>query len=982
MQTRQCWRYLLLSALPAIGMQSGGCGASPQGRDSENSGVESSTANLTRTDIAVQVLGFESPTYWSVAQGTVSEFVSSADVSQGSASLQIGARGYVVLQSAKLPNSAIGGGSTISCDVKLSTSQSNPNWLGSLQVFVDLPSANLYNAFVGQVDLAPPLGQWQTVNIPVPSYLLTPMRDGGAYSDLVVKIAMSVPEDAPAPYLLDNLQLCGAAGSNPAFCDTQDECHVAAIDPATGVCKTKLANDVPCSTSNADILGFEDAGRWAVSSGTVSTVPNGTQGAAALAIQSPINYTTIISAVLTSYGPELAGITEGNSFLVDLQLPEQQPNPQWYGALQMYVSSTSRGVYNQYLGQAELTGAPLGSFKTWEFAIPADVASNLGAANFDDLRITLALNVPWASTGTYLIDNLRLKGTVKPVVECVSPLGGNGYRATFGYENTAAATIFLAAGSANGFSPDPIDRGQPTSFDPGSHSGVFSTEFSGDSVTWRISGQSAVATSSSPACPLAPVISPTVKCVRHLDSGQYEAVFGYENGTGVVTSIPVSDENKVVPSSNKDGGQVTYFEIGVVEDAFSLEFNGSPVSWTVTGHSATASSASPSCPAYPALTPILEGIKLLDAGGFKAYFGYQNNSGSRLVLNVGADNKVYPNPNTSSGQPGTFEVGRQRYSFSVTSNDGGPVWWKLAGTAAGATSGSPHVPPDDQTYIELPGTEVNVCQSILQHLFWPPSYTTMPDCPSRSWRQCLSQPECCVTKSACLAQPQCIVSRLVEVAAAHWDDNIKWTCKFKNFKEEVMIAVLQNSGLPQFLLPTLSQYLDFCKLRAEPLPDGVKAIIRDLVQPFIDDQTAKFGLVDVDQVIVRKSGWDADIFTFKMNEANSTKMAMTLENMVIFNENYNIKVDALLGDMAQPIPTPEEFRNCQGDTTYHQAIGDLLHELVHVRQYRELGSDRFVEEFLAEVMGLGDAPNTLESEAQAFKGKLVEKYNKNCAVIQ
>jgi len=58
-----------------------------------------------------------------------------------------------------------------------------------------------------------------------------------------------------------------------------------------------------------------------------------------------------------------------------------------------------------------------------------------------------------------------------------------------------------------------------------------------------------------------------------------------------------------------------------------------------------------------------------------------------------------------------------------------------------------------------------------------------------------------------------------------------------------------------------------------------------------------------------------------------------------------------------------------------------LHELVHVRQYRELGTDRFVEEFLAEVMGLGDAPNTLESEAQAFKQALRDRYNSNCAVV-
>jgi len=491
----------------------------------------------------------------------------------------------------------------------LPTSQSNPYWLGSLEIFVERQSAGLFNAFVGQVDFAQPLGAWQTVRVQVPSDILAKIRDGGAYDDLVVRLALSVPEDAAAPYLIDNLQLCGPGDTNQAFCPAQDDCHVAAIDLVTGVCQNQLANDVPCATSNADILGFEDAGRWYVSSGAKSTVGQGTQGAAALAIQSPINYTTIISAVLTSYGPELSDITDGTSFLVDMQLPQQQPNPYWFGTLQMFLTSQSRGVYNQYLGQVELTGAPLGVFQTWEFAIPTYVVQALNGGPFNDLRVTFALNAPWGATGTYVLDNLRLKGTVKPVVECVTPLGGDGYRATFGYENTSTSTVSQAAGPGNAFTPGASDLGQPTSFDPGSHSTVISAEFSGSSLSWEIRGQTATATPSSPACPLAPTITPTVKCVRDLGSGQYEAVFGYENGTGVDTVIPVSDDNKVAPSSNKDGGQVTEFKVGTVDDAFSVDFNpgvfNTTVVWTVSHISATASSNSPPCPAYPPLMAVV-----------------------------------------------------------------------------------------------------------------------------------------------------------------------------------------------------------------------------------------------------------------------------------------------------------------------------------------------------------------------------------------
>jgi hypothetical protein len=51
---------------------------------------------------------------------------------------------------------------------------------------------------------------------------------------------------------------------------------------------------------------------------------------------------------------------------------------------------------------------------------------------------------------------------------------------------------------------------------------------------------------------------------------------------------------------------------------------------------------------------------------------------------------------------------------------------------------------------------------------------------------------------------------------------------------------MQNTGLPDFMLPAASQYLDLCKVGAYSLSDDVKAIIHDLVQPFLDHGTAKF----------------------------------------------------------------------------------------------------------------------------------------------
>jgi hypothetical protein len=133
-----------------------------------------------------------------------------------------------------------------------------------------------------------------------------------------------------------------------------------------------------------------------------------TQGTAALAVTAPQNYTTLVSAPLASGLAPLAGLTSpGATVEIDMELPTAQPNPFYLGALQVFVSSPSHGVYNQYLGQALLTGRPLGVFQTYTFPVSSFVQTQLAGGNYSDLTFTVALNAPSGATGTYLFDNLR-----------------------------------------------------------------------------------------------------------------------------------------------------------------------------------------------------------------------------------------------------------------------------------------------------------------------------------------------------------------------------------------------------------------------------------------------------------------------------------------------------------------------------------------------------------------------------------------------
>ena len=166
------------------------------------------------------------------------------------------------------------------------------------------------------------------------------------------------------------------------------------------------------------VLGFETSGAWAVSSGTVAqTASPHTQGASALQVTAPQNYTSLVSVALSSGLAPLASLTDsGATVQLDLQLPTSQPNPNYTGAVQLYINVPSKGVNNQYLGQTDLTGKQLGTFQTYQFPVTDFVRSKLAGKTYSDLTFTIGLNTPAGAQGKYVFDNLRSTSpTARPV---------------------------------------------------------------------------------------------------------------------------------------------------------------------------------------------------------------------------------------------------------------------------------------------------------------------------------------------------------------------------------------------------------------------------------------------------------------------------------------------------------------------------------------------------------------------------------------
>jgi hypothetical protein len=153
-------------------------------------------------------------------------------------------------------------------------------------------------------------------------------------------------------------------------------------------------------TSLQRLFGFEDVQDWTSSQANLLLVTNPvTQGCGALGVQGqgymPIKGGTFVTA----------GLPVSAALSTDLFIPNNQPNQSWLGALQMYLSCPSGNVFNQYIGQVELTGKPQNAFSTLRFPLPTDVRNTL-LRNLNDCFFSYALNVNQTNR-TWILDNLR-----------------------------------------------------------------------------------------------------------------------------------------------------------------------------------------------------------------------------------------------------------------------------------------------------------------------------------------------------------------------------------------------------------------------------------------------------------------------------------------------------------------------------------------------------------------------------------------------
>jgi hypothetical protein len=164
-----------------------------------------------------------------------------------------------------------------------------------------------------------------------------------------------------------------------------------------------------------DIMGFETYGTWSVTGNSsppgfvAGTTTNRTQGSAAYSVANPPNMLKLTSQPIASTATALAGIGDTGALLqIDILIPVQPGNAENSGYIQPYVSSKSRGLSKVALTQVFFNSYRDGIYTTIGFPVPTAVGSALKGATFSDLTFEFDISSPGKTTGTYLLDNLRV----------------------------------------------------------------------------------------------------------------------------------------------------------------------------------------------------------------------------------------------------------------------------------------------------------------------------------------------------------------------------------------------------------------------------------------------------------------------------------------------------------------------------------------------------------------------------------------------
>lgn len=286
---------------------------------------------------SLQTVGEADPWLLSYSGGTPVPSIGEGDLSL--------ACGNTIFESPAFDTSELGSVGTELLAQLYVPSGSGNGWVGDLQLYVDVPSANLWNAWVGYQSLASlPQGRWTSLSFGIPEHVRQILLD--VYPDARFRFASNVAS-CTAPVKFRGVRFGGSL-----------ECQV----------HEGTVQDV----ETPPFLTFDSLSDWTVESGDLMATTVAIEGAGALGFE-PSGWGRVTSREFST--SELSFVSD--TLAVQVGIPELPTDFYWLGGMNAFLTCPEVGFHNRWLGHQALQILFDGEFNQLLFDLSGDIIAVL-----------------------------------------------------------------------------------------------------------------------------------------------------------------------------------------------------------------------------------------------------------------------------------------------------------------------------------------------------------------------------------------------------------------------------------------------------------------------------------------------------------------------------------------------------------------------------------------------------------------------------
>lgn len=233
-------------------------------------------------------------------------------------------------------------------------------------------------------------------------------------------------------------------------------------------------------------------------------------------------------------------------------------------------------------------------------------------------------------------------------------------------------------------------------------------------------------------------------------------------------------------------------------------------------------------------------------------------------------------------------------------------------------------------------------------------------------------PECCVPLGPLPCPGHCLIHEQIvkteEIVLHPGDIHCSFDLTAEDFVKRLLRGQISNlgeaiaQGLPLPVYQLIQADFDAIYAASKPLPDNVQRLLLGLIANVYDDGITGFAEQDVRNVRITDSRMPTASLYVAAAEAITLGRAVILKHP----EQY----DAIFSNDAKFV-TVDDFISKTLDSNLVDAIDVMLHELVHVKQYRVSGQDAFLTNYL--LQQINEAPNArqLRTRSVCVSGRSV-----------